>query len=96
MKRCWVRFPGTNFPPIDVPAHDNLANHLTVQNSAILFGCRTGICGTCLSLVQGEIPPPTAEEREVLEILAPGYSQARLACQVDVTDDIAIAPFEEV
>lgn len=95
MKRCFVRFPGTNYPPIAVPEHDNLANYLTVQNSSVLFGCRTGICGTCLCVIEGEIPPPTLEEREVLEILAPGNPQARLACQVDVTNDMAIAPLEE-
>ncbi|MBO0347980.1 (2Fe-2S)-binding protein [Phormidium pseudopriestleyi FRX01] len=94
MKLCFVRFTGTNYPPIALPQHDKLANYLTVQNSPILFGCRTGICGTCLCQIEGNIPPPNIEEGEVLEILAPGNPQARLACQVDVTNDIAIAPFE--
>ncbi len=95
MKRCWVRFPGTNYSAIALPQHDNLANYLTVQNSTVLFGCRTGICGTCLCVIEGDVPPPNLDEREVLEILAPGNPQARLACQIDVTNDIAIAPFKD-
>ncbi len=95
MKPCIVTFPSTNYPPLALPRHENLANHLTVQNSPILFGCRTGICGTCISLIEGEISPPTPEEQEVLELLAPANTQVRLACQVDLTNDIAITPYKE-
>lgn len=89
---CIVRFPETNYQPVTLEKHQNLSEHLTVQNSPVLFGCRTGICGTCLVDVEGDIPPPNEEEQEILENLAPGNKQARLACQLDLTSDIAIAP----
>ena len=90
-----VCFPQTNYGSITLKKNAQLSEHLTIQNSPILFGCRTGICGTWLIVVKGDIPPPSAEEREVLEILAPGENQARLACQIALTNDIEIIPFEE-
>lgn len=90
--RCTIHFPGTTFEPFQLAPHQKLADHLTAQNSPILFGCRTGICGTCLVAVAGEVPPPQDEEQELLDILAAEHPQARLACQLDVTNDIAIAP----
>lgn len=89
-RRCIIYFPGTKYAPINLEEHQNLSEHLTVQNSPVLFGCRTGICGTCLVIVQGNIPPPNEEEKEVLETLAPGNSNARLACQLDLTNNIEI------
>jgi ferredoxin len=85
-----IRFPGTNYAPLTLKKQENLAEHLTVQNSPVLFGCRTGICGTCLVAVTGEIPPPSTEEREVLDILAPNAPRARLACQLILTADVEI------
>jgi ferredoxin len=93
MKYCTLSFPKTSYPPMSLPAHTPLADRLTVQNSPVLFGCRTGICGTCLVRVAGEIPPPQADEREVLEAIAPHLNDARLACQIDLTVDLAIVPF---
>ena len=87
---CIVSFPGTEWEAIALEKHQNLSEHLTVQNSPVLFGCRTGICGTCTVLLEGDIPPPSEEEKEILEIMAEGNSQARLACQVDLTGDIKI------
>lgn len=94
-KPCAICFPKTNHDSITLKRSSQLSEHLTVQNSPVLFGCRTGICGTCLVLVQGDIRPPSLEEREVLEILAPGNKLARLACQIALTNDIEIIPFEE-
>jgi ferredoxin len=67
-----------------------LVVHLDVRNSPVLFGCRTGLCGTCLARVEGTLPPPSAEEREVLDILAPGDTKARLLCQLSAQDDLCI------
>lgn len=92
---CVVSFPGTQYLPLALEKHQNLSESLTIQNSPVLFGCRTGICGTCIVMVEGEIPPPSDAEKEVLETLAPGNFQVRLACQLDLTSDIAIAPFVE-
>jgi ferredoxin len=79
---------------VSLPPHSNLSAHLDINNSPILFGCRTGICGTCVCVVQvvgeGCIPPPSDDEREVLELVAPRTANARLACKIDLTADIAI------
>ncbi|MFN6484939.1 MULTISPECIES: 2Fe-2S iron-sulfur cluster binding domain-containing protein [unclassified Nostoc] len=87
---CQISFPGSDFVPITLESHKNLSEHLTIQNSPVLFGCRTGICGTCLVEVMGDIPPPQPEEQEMLETLAANYPYARLACQLDVTDNVEI------
>lgn len=87
---CTVCFPNTNFPAIALSAHQPLADVLTAQNSPVLFGCRTGICGTCLVTVTGQVAPPDADEQEMLEVLAPGIPNARLACQIDLIDHLEI------
>lgn len=88
-----VRFPETDYELLTLEKHQQLSEHLTVQNSPVLFGCRTGICGTCLVIVDGNIPPPGKEEQEILETLAPGDRQVRLACQLELTSDVAITPW---
>jgi ferredoxin len=88
---CRVRFAGDSHPPVELPDHANLSEHLTVQNSPVLFGCRTGICGTCVVRVDGELPPPSDEELDTLDHVAPGDKRARLACQLDLTGDIVVA-----
>lgn len=93
--KCKIYFPNTSFPPLTLNAHAPLAEHLTAQNSPVLFGCRTGLCGTCLVEISGNISPPTQEEKEVLQIIAPHHSSARLACQVDLTEDIIIETYED-
>ncbi|MDZ7994201.1 MAG: 2Fe-2S iron-sulfur cluster-binding protein [Nostoc sp. EfeVER01] len=87
---CKIYFPGSDFVPITLECHENLSEHLTIQNSPVLFGCRTGICGTCLVEVIGDILPPQSDEQEMLETLAANHSHARLACQVDVTGNVEI------
>jgi ferredoxin len=87
---CRVRFMASGHPPVWLPRNSNLSEHLTVQNSPVLFGCRTGICGTCVARVDGDIPPPNDEERDTLESIAPGDPRARLLCQLDLTADIDI------
>lgn len=89
-KYCKIQFPETIYQPIDLEVNQNLSESLTVENSPVLFGCRTGICGTCLVVVEGDIPPPLSDEKELLEVLAPENSQARLACQIQLTNDIQI------
>ncbi|MFG6104432.1 2Fe-2S iron-sulfur cluster-binding protein [Leptothoe sp. EHU-05/26/07-4] len=90
---CKISFPDTNHAAVPLAAHTPLADTLTVQNSPILFGCRTGICGTCLVTVTGDVPPPSPEEQELLEVLAPDCPNARLACQLDITHDLKICPY---
>lgn len=85
-----IQFPQTNYQPIHLEENQNLSELLTIENSPVLFGCRTGICGTCLVVVEGDIPPPLGDEKELLEILAPENPKARLACQIQLTNDIQI------
>jgi len=87
---CEVSFPGTHHRALALAPGSNLSEHLTVENSPVLFGCRTGICATCLSEIEGAIPPPDEEEREILEIFAPDNPRARLACQVKLTADLRV------
>jgi ferredoxin len=89
-KFCKISFPETDYSPITLQRHQNLSEHLTIQNSPVLFGCRTGICGTCLVEVIGEIPPAQSDEQEMLDTLAPNNPNARLACQLDLTTNIEI------
>jgi ferredoxin len=94
MECCVISFPNSTFPPLTLPIKAKVADYLTIENSPILFGCRTGLCGTCLVKVTGKIPPPQPEESEILEIFAPQDSQARLACQIKLTGDITIARYQ--
>ncbi|MGB3640556.1 MAG: 2Fe-2S iron-sulfur cluster-binding protein [Rivularia sp. (in: cyanobacteria)] len=89
-KKCQVQFTKTNYQSIELERNQNLAEYLTIENSPILFGCRTGICGTCIVAIEGDIPPASEEEIELLEVLAPENPKARLACQIQLTNDIKI------
>jgi ferredoxin len=95
-----VEFPGTGFPPADLPDLASLPLHLTSLNSPLLFGCRSGLCGTCLIEVEPvsaeALEPPDAAEREALDIYAPGNARARLACQVALTADVRIRKISSV
>lgn len=85
MSTVRIEFPGTRFEAQEIPARACLPLHLSVQNSPLLFGCRSGLCGTCLIEVEadaGAAEPPGADEREALELYAPGNPRARLACQL--------------
>lgn len=80
-----------------LPRGANLCETLTIENSPLLFGCRTGICGTCLSRVEvrrGELPPPTVDEKDVLELLCPNEPKARLACLIRLSADLHIEPIK--
>lgn len=90
---CEISFLNSNHVSITLSAHTPLADVLTVQNSPILFGCRTGICGTCLVQVTGDVPLAGPDEQELLDLLAPDCPNARLACQLDITHDLKICPY---
>lgn len=92
---CRVRFYGGSPRHADLPAGADLAFALNATNSPLLLACRTGICGTCLvEVLEGEIDPPDEEEREMLELLAPGYALARLACQLRATGGLVLRSLE--
>jgi ferredoxin len=89
-----VEFEPQTYPPIRLQAKARLSEHLTAVNSPVLFGCRTGICGTCRIRVEpqqgGRLESPSAEEAELLAIVCPNDKQARLACQLVLTGDLMI------
>lgn len=86
-----VHFPGTAHAPVTLPDGARLSEHLDAAGSPLLFGCRTGICATCLVTVSGAVDPPDDDEREVLDIFAPDDPGARLACQLRCRGDVRIA-----
>ncbi len=93
MKTCKISFPDSPHAPATLPEGANLSENLTIMNSPMLFGCRAGICGTCLIQVEegyDGLTPPTSDECEALEVYAPGNAKARLGCQVRLTGDAAI------
>ena len=88
-----VEFPGTFHAPGELAEGTELAQVFTVMNSPLLFGCRTGICGTCLvEVVAGseQLQPAGEEEKEALDMYAPENDSARLACQIHLNSNIAL------
>ncbi|HUF63538.1 MAG TPA: 2Fe-2S iron-sulfur cluster-binding protein [Verrucomicrobiales bacterium] len=94
-----VEFPGTSFPCLRVLPGRDLSLALTSANSPVLFGCRSGLCGTCLvevEAIDGELEPPADSEREPLELYAPGNPKARLACQLRLTQSVRIRTIQSL
>ena len=90
-----VRFGGFVHPPLRLAGGARLLDHLDIENSPVLFGCRTGICGTCavhVEVLEGTLAPPDHEEAELLALVRPGDATVRLACQLVLTADIRVAP----
>ncbi len=99
MKQFTITFPDSGHEPATLPHGARLSENLTVLNSPLLFGCRSGICGTCLVHVESghdQLTPPGEEEREALEVYAPGNPRARLACQLSLTADISLVKIESL
>ncbi len=97
MKQHTITFPNSGHGPATLPHGASLSENLTVLNSPLLFGCRSGICGTCLVHVEAgyeRLAPPGEDEREALEVYAPGNPRARLACQLSLIADIALIKIE--
>lgn len=93
MPRFTVSFEDGGFAPVTVPDGRTLSEELHIKNSPVLFGCRTGVCGTCVvEVVEGaeHLAPPDEDEQEILELYAAGLPRARLACQIDVQGDVKL------
>jgi ferredoxin len=87
-----VHFPGCNHGAVELADGARLSEHLHALNSPLLFGCRMGICGTCLVEIDppDALPPPAPDEADALALYAPGNRKARLACQIALSAPIAI------
>lgn len=90
-----VSFADSSYAPVMVPRGKNLSLHLDARNSPVLFGCRTGLCGTCMSKVtvkRGTLTPPQEDEVESLDVNGATDSSCRLLCQIELSADIEIDP----
>ncbi len=92
--RMKIRFPNTRFSSLEFRDRTNLSEVLTVENSPILFGCRTGVCGTCLCRVEaadpGKVVEPSSQEQELIGIIGDGDPKLRLACQIESASDLVL------
>lgn len=82
----------TDAEPLQIEEGANLSVILNVLNSPVLFGCRTGICATCLVKVHAgmdNLPPLSETEEEVLDIYA-DEDGCRLACQLTLKGDVTL------
>lgn len=87
-----VSFFDPAFEPVSIDRGEMLSEVLDATNSPLLFGCRTGICGTCVIEVEGELPEADDDEKELLEIYAPDNPKARLACQIELNSNLRVRP----
>jgi ferredoxin len=82
----------TNGDNIQIEEGTLLSEGLDITSSPILFGCRTGICATCLVKVHSGseyLPPLTEDEQEVIE-LSTEEKDCRLACCLSLKGDITL------
>lgn len=97
MKQYSIQFVNSDKPALELVEGAVLSEHLTALNSPILFGCRAGICGTCVCEIiplTGSLPEPSIDEQDALTLYAPENKHARLACQVQLLTDISIRKIE--
>jgi ferredoxin len=94
MEEFTVSFLPATHAPVRLQRDAILSEHLSIANSPVLFGCRTGICGTCLIAIEsqerGELAEAGEDERDLLDIIAPDNAKARLACQIALCANITI------
>ena len=90
----------SNHAPIEVMSGTCLSEALDTENSPILFGCRTGICGTCIikvnpNTIQSELYPTKSEEEfEIIDLFSQDQQNLRLACQIHIKSDLDIEAAE--
>lgn len=89
--------PHVEFEPdglaVDVPVGTPLMKAAEENDTFLEFGCRNGMCGTCvITILAGEkyLKPPTPEEQATLEELGAKPGQ-RLGCQLKITHDLKIS-----
>ena len=77
---------------VDVPAGTRLFEVADQVEASLPFGCRDGLCGTCIMIVlEGieNLQPMSDDERETLENDEADENQ-RLGCQAVVNGDLVI------
>lgn len=96
MSEYCITFPNSEFSDVRVPAGTRLSTALDATNSPVLFGCRTGLCGTCAMVVRGELSGVTPEETETLEVTVDDTEGVRLMCLIRVQSDLSIESMESI
>lgn len=93
-----IGFVNSSKGPVTLEEGDCLSEKLSIENSPILFGCRTGICGTCaIEIVEdkdNQLHPRTAQETEYLEAIGEENPKCRLACQIRLNANIVVKKIE--
>ena len=82
-----------NDQKVALKAGTNLSLELNSKNSPVLFGCRTGLCATCLvEVLEGtqDLAPPDAKELEILSIYEGQGNNLRLACQLSPVKNLKL------
>lgn len=93
-KQHKIFFEESDYKPLEICDGTNLSEVLNSLNSPVLFGCRTGLCGTCVVKVlpvgNEKMDPPTLDEQLILGTICPNEPNARLACQIRLNADITL------
>jgi ferredoxin len=77
---------------IDVKKGAALVDVAEDHDTGLDFGCRDGVCGTCIMTVRGgaeNLSAADVEEKDTLENFGAAPGQ-RLACQVKILGDVEI------
>lgn len=77
---------------VEVAAGTSLVDVADQVEASLPFGCRDGLCGTCImTVLEGldQMAPMSDDERETLENYEATPNQ-RLGCQTNVTADLTI------
>ncbi|MFT7485661.1 MAG: ferredoxin [Candidatus Paceibacteria bacterium] len=88
-----ITFPSTG-KSYDVEAGTSLLDFCQANDTPVNFGCTTGACGTCTSVVEGAEGAVQAADEDEEELLGhttdkPG---ARLCCLLKVDGDVSVTP----
>ncbi len=85
-----VEFRTDNVVLDNVPEGTRIIDLCNEHNLSLPFGCRDGICGTCiLDVISGELGPINDTEKDTLEKLGCRPGQ-RLGCQAAVKGDVIL------
>lgn len=88
------RTGGDRVATLGVARNETLYECLERHGFPIRTTCRgSAICGLCWVRVESDrdtLPPPRADEAEMLELRAPGTPEARLACRLELPESLDV------
>jgi len=88
-----ITFPSTG-KEFEVDAGTSLLDFCQSNDTPVSFGCTSGACGTCCSIVEaapGAIADADEDELELIEHTT-DEKGARLCCLLTVNGDIKVTP----